>query len=234
MHDTSPLPASTHSTHSAHRTAALALLTGVLLGAATMALHPTGRDVVDNASAGAPNTLAAAVHALALLALGLQLAGTLALPSRLEARRDVAVGGCVFFALAVVAGLVAAAASGFMAPAAVRGLGGADEATRAAMLGALRFTRLLNQAFAQLYVVLSGAALLLWSSAILGGRGMPRPLGLFGVLVGLGLPAAALSGHLRLGIHGFGLVVLAEGLWLCGAAALLWRAPAPGTRPGGV
>ena len=43
-------------TMSTNRNAAIALVTGSLAGLVTMALHPTGRDVVHNASAGMSNT----------------------------------------------------------------------------------------------------------------------------------------------------------------------------------
>ncbi|MGZ6077635.1 MAG: hypothetical protein ACXWLS_00105 [Myxococcaceae bacterium] len=32
------------------------------------------------------------------------------------------------------------------------------------------------------------------------------------------------SGHLSLGVHGMGLVVLTQVLWFAGAARMLWRA----------
>lgn len=35
-----------------------------------------------------------------------------------------------------------------------------------------------------------------------------------------------LAGHLRLDVHGFGLIVLAQGVWLIGTGVLLWRARA--------
>src|SRR5712671_3294624 len=96
------------------RTAAIAIFAGIVCGLFTMALHPTGRDVVHNASAGTSNALVMAVHALALIGQPLLLAGTLQLTLRL--RRDLAVGGYAFFALASVAVVVAVVASGFISP----------------------------------------------------------------------------------------------------------------------
>jgi hypothetical protein len=211
---------------STNRTAAIALLTGSFGGLVTMALHPTGHDLVRNASAGAPNTLVTAVHMLALLAQPLVLAGALALTLRLRARRDLAVGAYVFFALASVAAIIATAASGVLAPSVLRGLADADEPTRAAMLSALRYTGLLNRTFATIYVMLSGVAILLWSGAVLAGRELPRALGVYGLLLGVALLLGIATGHLRLDIHGFGLVVLGEGVWMAWAAAQLWRAEA--------
>ncbi len=220
----------------ADRAAAAALLAGSLAGLVVMALHPTGRDAVRNAAAGAPNTLLTALHALGLLVQPLLLAGTLALTRRLwvgapaSAAGPLAVAAAVYFAFASAAALAAATASGFVAPAVLRGWADADAPGRAAMLAALDYTGRLNRAFARLDVLLTGVAVLLWSAAMLVARGparpWPRALGAYGVLLGAALAAGAATGHLRLGVHGFGLVVLGQGAWMAGAAAHLWRAPA--------
>jgi hypothetical protein len=214
-----------------------------------MGLHPTGRDALRNAEAGAPNSLLGAVHALGLVAQPLLFAGTLALTRRLWARHagvtgtpagsvggsaagPLAVGATAYFALASVAALAAATASGFVAPGVLRGYAAADAPARAAMLAALDYTGRLNRAFARLDVLLTGVAVLLWSAAMLadrpGGaaRPWPRAVAGYGVVLGLVLAAGAATGHLRLGVHGFGLVVLGQGLWMAGVAAHLWRAPA--------
>src|SRR5437764_13659541 len=99
-----------------NRFAALALTLGTCAGFATMALHPTGRDVMQHASASESNALASTVHILALLGQGLLLTGALALPRLLRARPGFASGGYVFYALAAVAVILAAVASGRIAP----------------------------------------------------------------------------------------------------------------------
>lgn len=208
---------------STNRSASLALLAGCLAGLLTMVLHPTGRDVVGHASAGGANMLVTAVHALALVGQALLLAGTLALTLALRARRDVAVGGYVFYAVASVAVLVAAVASGFLAPSVLRGLDAADATARAAMMNALHFTGMINQAFARVHVLLTGIALLLWSWAMLAGDAFPRALALFGMVLGAALVAGVSSGYLQLDIHGFGLVVAGQSAWLLWAAWHLGR-----------
>jgi hypothetical protein len=212
-----------------NRSASVALLAGCLAGLLTMALHPTGRDVVGHASTGGANALVTAVHALALVGQSLLLAGTLALTLALRARRDVAVAAYVFYAVASVAVLVAAVASGFLAPSVLRGLDAADAVSRAAMMNALHFTGMINQAFAKVHVLLSGIALLLWSWAMLADRAFPRALAVFGLLLGSALVTGVASGYLRLDIHGFGLVVIGESAWLLWAA---WRLRRIDTGPG--
>ena len=209
---------------STNRSAAIALVAGSLAGLVTMALHPTGREVVDNAATGASNVLATAVHALALLGQPLLLAGTLALTLRLRARRDLAIGAYVFFALAVVAVLIAGAASGYISPHVIAGLDGASDTERAAMMDALHYTGELNQAFAKVYVLLAGVAFILWSAAMLSGHELSRALAAYGVVLGAAMLLGVASGRLTLDIHGFGAVVLGQGVWMAWVATLLWRA----------
>ena len=205
------------------RTAALAILAGFALGLVTMALHPTGREVVAAARAGHGAGLNAVVHAMAIVGQGLALAGLLAFTRRFAGGHDVAVGAFVLYALASVAVLVAASASGFVAPGVLRGLAGADEATSAAAMQALRYTGVLNQAFATVYVLLAGCALLLWAAATLLDRTGGAAFAAAGACIGGALIAGIASGHLRLHIHGFGAVMLAQGAWFGWAALRMWR-----------
>lgn len=210
----------------AARSAAFALVAGTLAGLVTMALHPTGQDVVHGASAGGRNVLVRAVHLLAIVGQASVMAGTLGIVAALRRRRDLAVGGAAFFLLASGAVIIAAAMSGFVAPGALRGYQDADEAGRASMRALLHYTGTINQAFALLYVVLTAIAILLWSSAILREEApvaFPRGLARYGLLLGAALLGAMLSGRLPLDIHGFGLVVLTTGGWMTWAARSLWR-----------
>lgn len=188
-----------------------------------MALHPTGHDLVTNASAGDANTLNMAVHALALAAQPLLLAGLLALTLRLRDARPLAVLAYVSFAFAVAAVMIAGVASGFLAPASVSGFGSADATERVAMLNALHYTGQINQAFARVHVIFSGLAIVLWSVAFIRAQELSRGLGMYGAVAGVAQVAGVLSGTLRLDIHGFGLVVLTQGVWMVLVARHLWR-----------
>ena len=204
-----------------NRSAALALIGGSLAGLVTMILHPTGHDVITNASTGAANTLNSAVHLLSIVAQPLILAGALAVTARLRAGRDLAVTAYVFFALGGVCIIVAAVASGFIAPALLGGMATASEAQRAGMLADLRFAGIVNQAFAKVYVTFAGLAIMLWSLAIMKGREMSRVLAVYGLVAGPILVAGVTADILTLDIHGFGAVVLAVGLWMIWAGRSL-------------
>jgi hypothetical protein len=208
---------------SSDRSAAFALTAGTLAGFATMALHPTGADVTRDAAAGAANRLAPAVHWLAIVAQPLLLAGFLALTLRLRATSGLAVTAYLCFATASVAALMATTASGFIAPATLRGLDGADAATRALMLAQLRYTWRVNQAFDGVYVVCTGLAILLWSCAARRDGSFPAWWRILGSALGLALAGLTIVGRLRFDVHGFGLVVLLEGLWILVAAWALGR-----------
>jgi hypothetical protein len=210
------------------RSAALALVAGSLAGLLVMALHPTGAEASREAAAGGSMFLVQAVHWLAIVAQPPLLAGTLALTLRLRAQRATAVGAFIFFAVAGVAVLIAAAASGLVSPGVLRGMHDAG-ATGAmmSMQNFLHYTFLLNQAFARIYVVLGAIAFALWSWAILGGHELPRGLAVYGLLLGATLLIGLASGHLTLGIHGFGLVILGQSAWLVWAAVGLWRGEGP-------
>lgn len=219
--ETNPHPRSTVAPY--NRSAALALLIGTAAGLFVMALHPTGRDVVHDASVGGSNSFVTFVHGLAVIGEGLVLCGALAIVSRLRARLDLAVGGYVFFALAGFTVIIAAVASGFLSPASVRGIGDVDAAERAGMLNDLHYTGMINQAFARISVIFTSVALLVWSGAMLLTKAFTRGLALFGIVLGAAMLIGVGSGYLRLNIHGYGLVVLGTGLWHVLLANALWR-----------
>ena len=91
-------------------------------------------------------------------------------------------------------------------------------------LRTLRYTWLFNQACIKLYVAFGSAAIILWSTAMLREGGFGRALGVYSNVTGLVLLAGILTGVLGLGIHGFGAVVLAQGIWMMWVAVRLWRA----------
>ena len=206
-----------------NRAAALALLVGSAAGILVMATHPTGRDVVHNASTGGSNALVSLVHAVAIIGEALVLSGALAIVARLDARRDLATAGYVFFALGGVAVIIAAVASGFLAPATVRGIADVDAVERAGMLNDLHYTGMINQAFVRMSVILTGVALLIWSAAIIATKAFTPGLAVFGIVLAAALLIGVGSGYLRLNIHGYGLVVLGTGLWQVLIAMALWR-----------
>jgi hypothetical protein len=185
--------------------AGLSLGISTLALLATMAMHPTGHDVVQ----GAASTLHrnAAVHTMAILAMPLALYGLLVLTRRLTAPNLPWIA-LLFYALACAAGMCAAVASGFIAPKV------ADDAVL------FHYTGLLNQGFALVFVLAASIAIVLWSIALL--RQIAW-LGVLGLIVGTLTFLAVGSGHVRLNVHGFGAVVVAHAVWMVCVAVVLAR-----------
>jgi hypothetical protein len=198
---------------STNKFASMLLVGGSLAGVLTMALHPTGRDVLQNARAGDTNLLAISIHTLALFAEPLLLSGVILLIPALGRQRELVVTGVVFFAFATVAGVVAAAASGFIAPATVADLANADATKQALLLNVFQYTHTVNATFARLYAMFAACAILLWSVAILIGKELSRGLGAFGVVYGVAILLGVASQQLKMDIHGFGAVVLGQSIW---------------------
>jgi hypothetical protein len=208
------------------RLAARSLTVGTAGLFVTMGLHPTGAEALANAEGGGLNLLARGVHGLAIAMMPLLLVGFAGLTRQLRARPGVAAIAFAAWALALVAVLLAAIMSGVVAPALADRIAGASPMERDTLMSLLRFTGLLNQAFASVYVALGGAAIVGWSVALRATPEVPRLLAPLGVLVGVAAAVGTLGGWLALDVAGFGAVVLGQGVWMLGVAWWLGR-----TRP---
>lgn len=205
--------------------ASLAIIAGCLAGFATMGLHPTGHQIAADMAAGGHGALNSAVHSLALAGQALLLVGLLALTLQFKSERALGVAAYIVFAWASAAVMIAATMSGFVATELIGSRVGEQGSALDAINAALHYTGTLNQAFSKIYIAFSSTAILLWSAAILRERGFPRNLAVFGLVIGVTFILGVLSGHLRPGIHGFGSVVLGEGIWFIWAAVALRRMP---------
>lgn len=205
------------------RFAARSLTVGTAGLFVTMGLHPTGAEALANAEGGGLNLLARGVHGLAIAMMPLLLVGFAGLTRRLHVRPGVAALAFAAWALALVAVLLAAIMSGVVAPALADRIAGASPMERDTLMSLLRFTGLLNQAFASVYVALGGAAIVGWSVVLRATSGAPRLLAPLGVLVGVAAAVGTLGGWLALDVAGFGAVVLGQGVWMLGVAWWLGR-----------
>ena len=189
-----------------------AMIAGALMLIVTMAFHPTGHEVA--ADVERQGALSLAVHSLALLSLPIAFYGALALTRRLSPASALAELALVFQGMASVAGMLAATASGLIAPGLIARMLTQEGAARAATDAVLEFNGSLNQAFAKILVVASSVAIGLWSVAILRTRLLGRGSGVLGCALALVTVGFLLGGHLRLDVHGFGAVVLGQTVWL--------------------
>lgn len=193
------------------------MIAGAVMGLVTMAFHPTG---------GGHAALALAVHSLAIAATPVAFYGGWVLTRRLAAGGAVAELALAFYGLSSVATLLAATASGLLASDLIAQAAAAQGEARAAAGAVLHYNVALNQAFAKVIVAASSAAIALWSVEIVRTGRMRRAAGVLGCVVAAAALLALFSGHLRLDVHGFGAVVLAQGIWLIMVGAELRRAGA--------
>jgi hypothetical protein len=190
----------------------LAMIAGALMGIVTMLLHPTGASIAHGGMAQA--ALSVAVHTLALAGMPLVLYGTFALTRRLSPASALAELALVFQGVAAVATLTAVVASGFLATELVAGMGALEGEARTLAGALLHYTGAVNEAFARVLVGASSVAIGLWSVEIVRTRLLGRGVGILGCVVAAATLLFLLSGHLRLDVHGFGAVVLAQAIWL--------------------
>jgi len=200
-----------------------ALIAGALGLIVTMSLHPTGHDLFEPGQFERMARLGVAVHALAIASLPFTYFGLLVLSRFL--RGASVLGALVVYGIGALAGTMAAAVGGFVTPELVGEVLAAEPAERDVWHQLLEYNHMLNQAFASILVVGSSVAIALWSAAIMRSRVIGRWLGVYGLVVGPLAILALVSGHLRLDVHGFGLVVLVQSVWFVSAGVCLWRAP---------
>ncbi len=191
----------------------------------TMAFHPTGGDLFDPAGFQRAARLILAVHALALVTLPVWFFGGAALTRRIGGKDPLPRLALTVWGMGLVAAMIAAAASGLLAPSLAEALReGGSEASLWDVL--FHFNGMVNRAFARIFVGGSAISVTLWSVGIVRSRNLGRALGMSGLVLGPLIFLALVSGHVRMDVHGFGAIMLAEALWFIAAGVLLVRQPA--------
>jgi hypothetical protein len=205
-----------------NRMSGLALIAGSAGMIITMSLHPTGH--IAAAQMEPMLRMLIGVHALALACVPVLFLGTWGLSRRMASPDRLAVMGLVVYSFALLAVMNAAVADGLVTPSVLRQIV-ASAGTPAAIDGwrmISKYNFYVNQGYAQVFVVASSVAILLWSVSIFRGRTLGRGLGFYGCILGVATLAALFSGHLNLDAHGFGAVVFGQAAWFVVAGLMLW------------
>jgi len=207
----------------------IALVGGTAATLVTMIFHPTGHDLFGVGQLESVSRILIAVHALALLSMPVLFLGALALSQRVAMPDRVAIAALVVFSFALAAGMTAATVSGLVAP------GLAREIIRGGAAGdvwkiVFNYNGRVIQGFAQVFVAASSGAIVLWSASILRSRALGRGVAIYGLLIGPVIVIALASGHLKLRVHGFGLVVVLQAVWLIIVGVLMWLPRPTSTR----
>ena len=196
------------------------LIAGAVAGVAVMALHPTAHGLMNAESGPHLAMLNVMVHGLALAATPLIFLGLLGLWRRL-APSDLATAGLVAYGWGCVAVMSAAVASGFVAPGVITRIVAAEGSKMPEAF--LLYTGLWNQGFAKINVVATSIGILLFSVTILKSARMAAAVGAFGGVVSALILLLFFVGHLKLDVHGFGIVTFAQSAWLIWIGILLCR-----------
>lgn len=215
-----------------NRLGGCALILGALSGMITMILHPVaGTHPMTPAQFEKFTVLAIGVHALAIAGIPFCILGGLALMRRLDGSDRLGLTGLVVYGCGLVAVMIAPAMSGLVGPGVLEHIAARDQGAEQWRI-VMRYNYMINQAFSQIFVVASCAAIAVWSLAIVRRRSFALGLGIYGLILGPVLVIAMLSGALELDVHGFGLIIFSQAVWFITAGVLLWRSKAaPASAP---
>jgi hypothetical protein len=206
-----------------NRLGGIALIVGAISGMITMSLHPVaGPHPLTPDQFEKLAMFMVGVHVLAIAGIPFSFLGSLALTRRLDSPGRIAVTALVIYGLGLVAVMIAPAMSGLVGTEIIRKMiahapGGDQWRTL------MEYNHLINQAFAQIFVVASCSAVVLWSFAIVKNRKLSMAIGIYGLLLGPAIVIAMMSGGLSLDVHGFGLIIFSQAIWFIVAGVLLFR-----------
>lgn len=205
----------------------LALIAGSVGSIITMSLHPSGHIAPEQMESMIRMLIG--VHALALASVPVLFVGAWGLSRRGPGRDRLTMGALALYTFALLAVMNAAVADGLVTPNILRQMV-ASAGSPAAIDGwrmVSRYNFYVNQGYAEVFVVASSVAILLWSVAMVRNRFLSRGLGIYGCILGVAVLLVLFSGHLRLDTHGFGAVMFAQAAWFIIAGSLLWRSEEP-------
>jgi hypothetical protein len=208
------------------RVAGALIVLAWLLSLAFMAHHPVVhvhalQDVVADMERQAATDRV--VHGALITMVGFLLYGFTCVASRLGLDSFMARAGLIAYALAAGGMVLAALADGFITPEFIGRFDGRPTTQLEMMKEILAFCGIGIRVCTRFGVVAMSAALLFWSAAMLGGRGIVRAVGVLGWIVGAA-PLIALSiGLLPMNVHGVLAFMLGQAIWSSAVAVLLMR-----------
>lgn len=161
------------------------------------------------------------LHGVLLVIALVQVTGFYGLTRALGGERPLPATGLIFFGMATIAMINAAAINGFAAPDFAAAMLSRRPEEVAAAATVLRMNWALNQAFDLIGAVGWSIAILCWSAALLRHPGLPRWVGTGGIVGGTALGAALMAGAIRFDAAGFTLTIALLSLWTLAVAALM-------------
>lgn len=203
----------------------IAIILGTLGSVVTMALHPTGHDILENPEeiSRRYEMLAIAVHALAICSVPILFWGLFGFSQQIGLEKPSVIFAQILYGFGSLSVTAAAVINGLATPALMRQIYNADEPTKKLLNLIVWNNWLLNQAFTKVYVVAAAVAIILWSIHLLKKRRLMQITAIIGFAIGgFGL-IGTFSGHLKMDVHGFGIFIFVQTVWLILAAiSMIW------------
>ena len=205
-----------------NRIGGIALIVGTIGGVITLLIHPSGHDLFAPDHFARTAYLLVVTHALVIVSVAALFLGALAIARHLASPDRLAIAALVVFGFACAAVISSATVDGFVGPAVLRKVIFEPPQVSEQWRVLLAYNDLLNQAFAEIFVVAWAMAIVLWSVSIVKSRLLAPAAGIYGFFVGAAsviAVVAGVSGHADV-IH---LVMLGQIIWFPIVGILMWR-----------
>jgi hypothetical protein len=205
-----------------NRLGGIALVAGAIGTVITLIIHPSGgHDLFAPDKFAHTAAMMVAAHSLAIASMSIVFLGALALTRCLVPNR-IAVAAVVIYGFASAAVMSAATMDGFVGPSVLRRIifnaAPGSEQWRVLFV----YNELVNEAFAQVFVVASAVAIVLWSTSIVKTHLLSLGAAIYGFVLGVGSVVAiavGASGHVN-AVH---LVMLGQIIWFLLVGILMLR-----------
>lgn len=182
----------------------------------TMIFHPTGKDILNQPEdiAQKYSHINIAVHALAIASLGI-LYWAFWQGSNLFGSPKLLINlGLISFGIGTVCGINAAVINGFVAPNLLQKINEAEPVKRELLQMILANNFELNQAFTKVYVISTAFAIIVWSICLWKNKNnFSKITAVVGFIISIFCFISILAGHIKLDVHGFGLIVFLQAIW---------------------
>lgn len=188
-----------------------------------MSLHPTGHDLFAPEQLEPMARMTMFVHVLALGWMPTLFMGAWGLSRQLKSPGRLSIVALVMYGFGMVAAMIAAAVSAFIFLNLARQIATGTPAAGDAARILFNYNVEIVQAFTRVLVLMSSVAIVLWSISVVKIRQLGTSLGIYGCILGPVTVIAVFSGHLKLGVHGFGMIVLCQAIWYIAIGVGLWR-----------
>ncbi len=205
-----------------NRAGGIALIAGTIGTIITLIIHPSGgHDLFAPDKFAHTAAMMVSAHSLAIASMSIVFLGALAL-TRCLALNRIAIAALVIYGFASAAVMSAATVDGFVGPSVLRHVIFDKPPASGQWCILFIYSELLNEAFAQVFVVASAVAIVLWSASILKTRLLPLGSAIYGLVLGVGSVVAIAAGASG-NAHAVHLVMLAQIIWFLLVGILLWR-----------